>query len=177
MTNYLLPESDRMAADLNPVLTEVATMTEEAANHLEIGAITVIGLVGESLSDLRDKAIAEAVSAGFLATDASDPFDQIADALFGILQPRVNALRDAVRVAQGVPEQPDVEALLNGLLIAMLGEDVAAAVLAEADEDEAEFWDSYDEEEDFGFDEDVEEEETTPEQELEDFLAALFGRV
>jgi hypothetical protein len=167
---YNLPESDRIAVHVNPILDNIATMDSTLADAVEVGAVTVIGLMSESLADLRDKSIAEAQEQGLPAEAATRPFEVVTDALFNIAQPRIDALRAAVQTAQGEPEEPSIDDLLEGLFAALIGPEAATAVRAEveaADEAAAEV-------EDEGQPEESDEDAAA--REVEQFLNDLFNR-
>lgn len=107
--NYYLPETDRTANDVNPLLDMIAEMPSQGADMVEVGAISVIGMLGDSATDLRDQTVAQAANVGVSKEEAEATFGVVFDALMSILQPRLDSLRDAVRVAQA----PDAEAEVN----------------------------------------------------------------
>lgn len=162
MTNYLLPETDRIAGDVNPVLSEVASMESHVADAVEVGAITVIGLLGESLADLRDTVREQAAAEGVSQETADEHFDVVFNGLADILQPRLNSFRDAVGHAQGIEEDP-MESLIR-----LLTEAADAEWEDDEEEEEPQTYTDGSEPEEFT-DEDMEREFT-------EFLNALFGR-
>lgn len=159
MTNYLLPETDRIAADVNPLFEEIAGMKPEHASLVEVGAITVIGLLGEAAADLLADVKREAVSVGVSEADAEAQFNTVFSALQEKIQPRLNAMREAVRAAQG---EPDLDAMVAGLLAGFVDEEAAAGMLA--------FFEDEDEE-----DEDDDEDMEVTDEDVAAFLNAIFA--
>ena len=185
MTNYLIPETDRIANDVNPILSDIADMDETMGKAVQIGALTVIGLLGESLADLLDVTIAQAATQGVSRKEAEATFDVVfRDGLFGILQPRIDRLRDATLKAQGIPSPTEgVDVLIAGLLANLIGEEAAAeflASIAEADEEDEgddyyDAWDDYEDYEDDEFYTDTVAVEEENAKEFTQFLNDLFN--
>ena len=115
MTNYL-NENDRLFKHVEPVLQDIANKTEDAALAMEVGALTVIGLLGESLADTRMEIARIAEEYDEDAGALTNGFDSIVETIFGILQPRVDALRDAVLTAQGVKVEEEPEVTVSDVL-------------------------------------------------------------
>lgn len=186
MTEFYLPESDRISEYVNPVLEQVAQMDPIMASAVEVGATTVIGLMGESLADLRAKSIEQARIAGLPVEAATQPFDVVAEALFDIAQPRLDALRGAVVTAQSAeagdtePEAEDTESevtaddlaaiddVIEGLFASLLGPEVAAQMRAAVEADDAAKAEGQAVED--------EGDDAALEREVEDFLNSLFNR-
>lgn len=175
-----LPSTDRLAEHLNPVCDEVACLNEDLATAVEVGATTIIGIVSESLRDLRDQSIESAKAMGLPEEVATEPFESVTDALFAIAQPRIDALREAVEEAKApevedegpeVPDFSDVDDAIEALFASLLGPEVAAQMRAEVEaNDRAKAAEEYDAQ--YEGDEDALRDEA---QEVEDFLNDLFN--
>lgn len=161
---------------LDERIAEVAEFSPEEAEALEFGATTVVGI---------------------LSHIASEKFPESADveALFDAVNPLVERLRVATIEAQTAEvevedeceddepqtytdgsdrlptdeEYAQINDLVEGLFAAMIGPEAAAEVRAEVERRDAEAGAKW------GDPVDEATEETTPEQEVEDFLANLFG--
>lgn len=187
MTNYNLPETDRIAEYVNPVFDEVAKMDERDATLVEVGALTIIGLLDESIADMRKQVLALAAEQGVTVTEADFHFQSVIDHLFNIFKPRMRTLAAAVATAQAPEPEPEPEddptALIEGLLVALVGEEAAAQIIAEVEEEIAaeaeEAAHEYDEDDEDDEVEDVEwseEDDAAMQREFDEFLQALFGR-
>lgn len=134
MTNYLLPETDRLAETINPALALIAESTVEQAESTEVGAMAVLSLLDASITDYRDETVALAVSAGFTAEFAEDQFKTVIDGLMRHFQPRIDALNMAVNAAAQRALQDAINSLLENLSEA-LGQVAEEAGEEESDED------------------------------------------
>lgn len=135
MTNYLLPESDRLAADVNPVLTEIAAMDREAATAVMVGGLTVSGLFDESVSDLHEEVMAEALSQGVPQEVAETAFHTVIDGLLKYLSPRVEAVANATQAALERAAEAEVAGLIANLATSLFGDEGAAEFLASIEEE------------------------------------------
>lgn len=201
MTNntaaYRLPETDRVAHMVNPILDEVAQMPAEFVGGIEIGAITLIGLFREAQHDMFNEVAAAAEAQGEDPQEAVESLALILTTLAENVDRRADHLRKAIRVAEGVEPtenplvtgypQDEAEAMteeegedfaeefVTALFTAIFGEEVTQQVKAEVARRDAEGYDWFGE--DFA-DEEADEDEgdwEPTDEEVQEFLASLFG--
>lgn len=128
---YLLPESDRIANDVNPLLEVLADYDDSYAAAVSIGMQAALGLVAETAIDIRTKAMRASEAKGEGAAAGADSFDYIAGAFNEILEPRVEALHQTVCRA---PEP--VNAPASGNAVAKFLEDLTLELFGQEGLDE-----------------------------------------
>lgn len=172
---FEFPSFDDMLTDR---IAEIAKFSPAEAEAVEFGALTIVGIISETAAEVSEGNPEVEAAIAALFDKANDRIERVrvatVEAQVGGVEVEDECEDDEPQAEEDGDRLPTDEEyaaindLVEGLFAAMIGPEAAAEVRAEVERRDAEAGAKW------GDPVDEATEETTPEQEVEDFLANLF---
>lgn len=132
MTNNINTYSAEFKANMTGTLAFIEGLDEEQAKAFEVGAVSVLGIIGGAIGELQERTIRGGIASGASADEATQVFDHVFGAMTDLVDPHVTLLQEATQAR--LPKVDPVEQvtdLLAGLLESLCGAEAAAEFRAE----------------------------------------------